>query len=237
MVDVQVLRVFTDADGRFGNLLGVVLEPAGLSVGERQAIAAELGYSETVFVDDVESARVQLFTPAAELAFAGHPLVGLSWLLARETGRPPEVLRPVRLAEPVPTFVEDSATWVRGATADAPPWDHVRLGSAAEVERADPAAPAGDWGKAQLWAWIDEPAGVVRARVFAAAFGVVEDEACGSASLLLAAYAGRPLVVRHGRGSVVLARPAGPGRAEVGGRVESDGSRPVELPVGPSHRR
>ncbi|MGE0059694.1 MAG: PhzF family phenazine biosynthesis protein, partial [Dehalococcoidia bacterium] len=65
--DVHVLRVFTDAEGRFGNLLGVVLNTASFSNDQRQAIAAELGYSETVFVDDVASASLRIFTPKTEL--------------------------------------------------------------------------------------------------------------------------------------------------------------------------
>jgi predicted PhzF superfamily epimerase YddE/YHI9 len=227
-VDVQVLRVFTDDADRFGNPLGVVLEPAGLPDPQRQAIAAELGFSETAFVDDVDDARVQLFTPACELGFAGHPLVGLSWLLARETGRPPELLRPIRLAAPVPTFVEDSVPWVRAATADAPPWDHLRLDTAAEVDQARPTQD-GPWQHTQVWSWLDEPAGIVRARTFAPAFGVLEDEACGSASLLLAAALGRRLTVRHGRGSVIRGRPASPGWAELGGRVVADGTRTLRL--------
>ncbi|SDC97063.1 PhzF family phenazine biosynthesis protein [Actinokineospora iranica] len=219
MTEVDVVRVFADEHGRHGNALGVVLDPAGLSQADQQAIAAELGYSETVFVEDVGSARLRIYTPAVELPLAGHPLVGVSWLLARETGRAQDFLRPVLLAEPVPTFVEDGATWVRATVADAPPWDHLRLAEAAEVEAADPATAD---EKVQMWAWLDERAGVVRARVFARAFGVAEDEACGSATLMLAAQLGRPITVRHGEGSVVLARPAGPGLGEVGGRVVYD---------------
>jgi predicted PhzF superfamily epimerase YddE/YHI9 len=229
MVEVCVLRVFTDEEAGFGNPLGVVLDAAGLSEPDRQAIATEMGYSETVFVDDVEAARVQLFTPSQELAFAGHPLVGLSWFLMRETGRTPEVLRPVRLAEPVPTFAADSATWVRGAIADAPPWEHVELTSPTEVDEVVPPPPGGRWQSTQIWAWADMRAGVVRARVFAHAFGVAEDEACGSASMLLAARLGRTLIIRHGRGSVVRARPVSPQWAEIGGTVAFDGRRTAKV--------
>ncbi|HMH47168.1 MAG TPA: PhzF family phenazine biosynthesis protein, partial [Solirubrobacteraceae bacterium] len=72
MTTVRVLRVFTDAAGRSGNRLGVVRDAEGIDRARRQAIAAELGYSETVFVED--DARAQIFTPALELPFAGHPL-------------------------------------------------------------------------------------------------------------------------------------------------------------------
>ena len=56
-------------------------------------MAAELGLSETVFVDDARQGVLRIFTPATELEFAGHPTVGSAWLLARE-GEPVEVLRP-----------------------------------------------------------------------------------------------------------------------------------------------
>ena len=49
-IDVTVLRVFTDQDGNFGNPLGVV-DASQAEPGERQRIAAQLGYSETIFID------------------------------------------------------------------------------------------------------------------------------------------------------------------------------------------
>jgi hypothetical protein len=49
MTSVRVLRVFTDARGDSGNPLGVVREAGDIAHAQRQAIAAELGYSETVF--------------------------------------------------------------------------------------------------------------------------------------------------------------------------------------------
>ena len=89
-IDVTVLRVFTDADGKFGNPLGVV-DAGTVNPGDRQRIATELGYSETVFIDVPErgasTAHARIFTPATELPFAGHPTVGASWWL-REIGIP-----------------------------------------------------------------------------------------------------------------------------------------------------
>ena len=51
-----------------------------------QAIAADLGFSETIFVDWVDPGAppsVRIFTPANEMPFAGHPLVGCAWTLAK----------------------------------------------------------------------------------------------------------------------------------------------------------
>jgi len=83
------LDVFTDK--RFaGNPLAVVLEPQGLDTPAMQAIAREFNHPETVFVlppdDPTHRARLRIFTPAAELPFAGHPTVGTAVLLGRIDG-------------------------------------------------------------------------------------------------------------------------------------------------------
>lgn len=74
----------------------------------------------------------------------------------------------------------------------------------------------------QFWAWQDEQAGVVRARVCAARYDVHEDEACGSASMLLADRLQRPITLQHGAGSLIWSRPTAGGMAEVGGSVVLD---------------
>jgi len=83
----HTLDVFTDQRFR-GNPLAVVLDAAGLETGGMQAIAAEFNLSETVFVTHVDPAAgraaVRIFTPRAELPFAGHPTVGTALLLARQ---------------------------------------------------------------------------------------------------------------------------------------------------------
>jgi trans-2,3-dihydro-3-hydroxyanthranilate isomerase len=82
-----ILDVFTDRP-LAGNPLAVVLDSAGLDDTAMQAIAREFNLSETVFVlpaeKPVHSARLRIFTPAAELPFAGHPTVGTAVLLAHE---------------------------------------------------------------------------------------------------------------------------------------------------------
>ena len=77
--------VFTDS--RFGgNPLAVFTDADGLSDAEMQALAREFNLSETTFVlppdDPANTAKVRIFTPAAEMPFAGHPNVGTGWVLA-----------------------------------------------------------------------------------------------------------------------------------------------------------
>jgi len=71
-----------------GNPLAVVLQADGLSTVQMQAIARETNLSETTFVLPPEkrehAAKVRIFTPYAELPFAGHPTIGTSWVLLDE---------------------------------------------------------------------------------------------------------------------------------------------------------
>lgn len=83
------LDVFTDR--RFaGNPLAVVLDAQGLDAAVMQAVAREFNFPETVFVlpprDAAHRAALRIFTPAAELPFAGHPTVGSAVLLGRLDG-------------------------------------------------------------------------------------------------------------------------------------------------------
>src|SRR4051794_27358250 len=67
MASYHLLNVFTAEDGSHGNALGVFIDGAEVPESERQRVAADLGYSETVFVDDMADGRLQIFTPASEL--------------------------------------------------------------------------------------------------------------------------------------------------------------------------
>lgn len=80
-----------------GNPLAVFPEAEGLSDEEMQSLAREMNLSETTFVlpaqDPEADFRVRIFTPAKEVPFAGHPVVGTHWTLAH--------LGMVELREPV----------------------------------------------------------------------------------------------------------------------------------------
>ena len=211
---LHVLRVFTGDDGAGGNPLGVFLEGAAIAADRRQDVAADLGFSETVFVDDARRGRLAVFTPAAELDFAGHPLVGTAWLLASE-GRAVSHLRPP--AGEVPTRQEGELSFIAGRPEWGPPFEHHKLDSPEDVDALDGPPPGPDL--VGCWAWEDEAGGIVRCRVFAASLGVDEDEATGSHAVRLASALRRPLVIHQGEGSTLLARPLDDGFVEVGGRV------------------
>jgi trans-2,3-dihydro-3-hydroxyanthranilate isomerase len=85
--------VFTDR--RFGgNPLAVFPDARGLTGEQMQALAMEFNLSETTFVlppdNPQHHAKVRIFTPRAELPFAGHPNVGTGYVLAQRDDKPPE---------------------------------------------------------------------------------------------------------------------------------------------------
>lgn len=85
-LDFVTVDVFTDRQFG-GNPLAVLSDASGLSTEQMQAIAAEFNLAETTFVlppkDPAHTAEVRIFTPKAEMPFAGHPNVGTAFVLAR----------------------------------------------------------------------------------------------------------------------------------------------------------
>lgn len=197
---IRVLRVFA-RDGAGGNPLGV--HDGILDDDEMQAIAAELGYSETVFLGEPADGviPVRIFTPTYEMPFAGHPLVGATWHAAGPdetvalacqigtvTGRRERsgaasievTFLPAIVAVDAPDGVESA--WV------------ARMPLEYEIHRLiDPDAVASYVvadrpDHRYVWALGEDGRDdVVRARFFAGGLGVDEDPATGSAAVALAA--------------------------------------------------
>ncbi|MBV9612181.1 MAG: PhzF family phenazine biosynthesis protein [Acidobacteriaceae bacterium] len=92
----EVVDVFTDRPLE-GNPLAVFLDGSELDGSTMQSIAQELNLSETVFVLPATqagcAARLRIFTPRQELAFAGHPTVGTSFVLLKRGIVPSETER------------------------------------------------------------------------------------------------------------------------------------------------
>jgi predicted PhzF superfamily epimerase YddE/YHI9 len=215
MARMHLLRVFCGDDGGHGNALAVFRDGGEVPEGRRQAVAADLGLSETVFVDP---GGVRIFTPATELDFAGHPTVGTAWLL-----RPVESLR-VPAGELAVRY-DGELTFVTARPEWGPAFEWSQVASPQEVDALSPPAS----GTVAYWAWLDEATGLVRARVFVPDIGIGEDEATGSAATKLAALIERQVDIRQGRGSRILARPLPDGLVEIGGRVVLDEERDYDL--------
>lgn len=223
MPKLHVLRVFCDAEWCFGNPLGVFLEGGEVPEERRLEVAADLGFSETVYVDDAAEGRIRIFTPGLELPFAGHPTVGTAWLLGKE-GQSVDVLQ-TRAGE-VGVRTTGGLTYVAARAEWGPKWKLIQLRDALAVEEV---TEPDDELLPYYWAWIDEGEGTVRSRCFSLEDGIGEDEATGSAAISLAAALGRDVEITQGRGSRLNARYLGDGRAEVGGRVVLDEVRDYPL--------
>jgi predicted PhzF superfamily epimerase YddE/YHI9 len=221
MPQLHLLRVFCADDGSNGNPLGIFAEGSEVPPERRQAVAADLGLSEIVFVDDANRGEIRIFTPRLELDFAGHPAVGTAWLLDGV-----EALH--TQAGEVDVTREERAVFVAARPAWGPPWEFTQLGSPAEVEAL--AGPPGGHDLITAWAWIDERAGKIRARAYPVRIGIPEDEATGSAATRLCAQLGRAIDIRQGRGSRIRARPAADGFVEIGGLSVIDEVREYTLP-------
>jgi predicted PhzF superfamily epimerase YddE/YHI9 len=96
------------------------------------------------------------------------------------------------------------------------------LDSVDDLLAADPADYPDDTAH-YLWTWTDQPAGSLRARMFAANLGVPEDEATGSAAIRITDYLSRDLRITQGKGSMIETTWSPEGWVRVAGRVVNDG--------------
>lgn len=85
-MQIRRISAFTE-DGAGGNPAGVVLADSLPSASEMQRIAAEVGYSETVFAaPTTEGWTTRYFSPETEVPFCGHATIALGAVLAAEKG-------------------------------------------------------------------------------------------------------------------------------------------------------
>lgn len=206
---IRVLRVFTSGDDG-GNHLGVVTDLDGLDDEAMQAIAAQLGYSETIFLD---SPSVRIFTPSSELPFAGHPLVGAAWVISEGVDGATGTMRCgigdvtywndgeiawVEAAMPR-SVTAASDGGIRAATFGLPmpvgawtvmvplPYLVLEADDVTAVTAARPDFDAIGASASDLVYLFAREGNSVRSRFFAPNLGVPEDPATGSAAVALAA--------------------------------------------------
>jgi predicted PhzF superfamily epimerase YddE/YHI9 len=216
---MDIIRIFVNEKGEYGNPHCVVIDnEKKLDDQSRQAFATKMGLSETVFVNDNASGNVSIFSPIRQCPFAGSALVGTAWLLNKLNKKPLDFLLSNDVK--VPTWQEGGATYIRMAKSILPNWNYEQLSTPAEVEKLT-LADTKNKEHMFVWAWIDESAGLVRARTFAFDWGIPEDPANGSGSMRLADSVGKEITVIHGLGSIIHARPVEDGLIEVGGLVSN----------------
>jgi trans-2,3-dihydro-3-hydroxyanthranilate isomerase len=275
-----LLDCFTDTP-LTGNQLAVFLPQTGAGPGTAamQAIARELSLTETVFLEPPRAggdALARIFTPLAELPFAGHPVLGTSVVLGfaqrrdrvvLETGAGPVVVEldwsgaapHGRMAQPLPSWEPyeraDEVLRALGlarsllpveAYSNGPRFAIVVLDSEAALAALAPDPGAllalGDIGVYCTAA----VGGAWEVRMFAPAFGIVEDPATGSGAGLLATHLARHGLTRFGeeieirqglriaRPSLLQARVSGSAeridKVEVGGCAVIVGAGELRLP-------
>jgi trans-2,3-dihydro-3-hydroxyanthranilate isomerase len=145
-----------------GNQLAVLPDATGISTDGMQKIAREFNFGETTFVlpknDRANSYRVRIFTPRAELDFAGHPTVGTACALVME--------QHVRLSDPTRLILEENVGPVTVDVAQRNGGFHGTLTLSGKIE-----APTGAPSPTDLAAVLSiEPAEV--GQVFFAGVGV-----------------------------------------------------------------
>ncbi len=184
------LDVFTDR--RFGgNPLAVFPDAASIPIDAMPKIAKELNLSETVFVLPPDSPkhtrRLRIFTPAAELPFAGHPTVGTAFLLAAigdvtsggdelrivfEEGVGPVPVK-IRFDDAGrPVYTELSAARMPEIRRDVPSNDDLARILSIQPDEIDPSIPAAavSCGVPFLVVALNSPAALAKSRVDSAAW-------------------------------------------------------------------
>ena len=209
MTTLHTLRVFLGPDGEGGNPLGVFLDGAAIAarrppgrrrrprlLRDRLRRRPRDGRAADLHAGGRAPARRAIRSSAPRGCSA-----------STRCARPPARSRRGR---------EGELTWIRARPEWATLYDLAQLPSVADVDAF--AIPGGD-AMVGVWAWEDEAAGRLRARIFPNGIGIDEDEATGAAAIQFGALLGRDVVIRQGEGSELHARPGADGTVAVGGRV------------------
>jgi trans-2,3-dihydro-3-hydroxyanthranilate isomerase len=159
VLDYWVVDVFADRTFA-GNPLAVVLDADALSTTQMQALASEFNLSETTFpvgtTTDGADYLLRIFTPTAELPFAGHPSVGTAWLMqSLDRVRPGRVVQECG-AGLLPLEVSaDGATLTGGTPVVGEALDPAPLLAAVGLEASDFAGAEPRWaGTGINWAFL-----------------------------------------------------------------------------------
>ncbi|OGM30881.1 hypothetical protein A2630_02690 [Candidatus Woesebacteria bacterium RIFCSPHIGHO2_01_FULL_44_10] len=218
-LNVNIAKVFVDDKGEFGNPVGIVLnENKQFSDEQKQQVATKLNFSETVFIDSLEKTPiVSIFNPQHKVKFAGHAVLGTAYFIKHSLDKDIDSIK--CWDENVAARFEEDKTYVTAPLSIMPAWNYEQLDSTNQVERLSKEEIT-QKKHVFVWAWIDEIKGLIRARTFAPDWGIPEDQANGSGSILLATKLKKQIEILHGQGSVIYARPIGSNLAEVGGLVK-----------------
>ncbi|GAA3733469.1 PhzF family phenazine biosynthesis protein [Flavobacterium ginsengisoli] len=103
-----------------GNQLAVFMDAENLSTAQMQQMAREINFAESTFVTKLDKANnkaeIRIFTPAHEMQFAGHPIIGTSWVLMNKIfeNAPNEIKLEVPIG-PISINKSDDLIWLKAA--------------------------------------------------------------------------------------------------------------------------
>jgi predicted PhzF superfamily epimerase YddE/YHI9 len=212
-----LFRVFVDEQGNFGNPGSLIVDDLNeLDEEHRISITSEIGHDETAFIDDLTTNKLSIYHSYGRVGFAGSVLVGVAWQLFQLKNIPALNIK-CDIGE-IPIWQEGEINWLRASLENnLGNWEYEMLESPDAVNAIEVSETEG-WKK-MVWAWEDERKGLIRARTFASKINIPEVQGNGSGSMNLAGQLQKSLVIKHGDGSVIYARPADNYSAELGGRV------------------
>ena len=223
-VEINILRAFVDTEGKHGNPTGIIIDvEQNLSTADRQKIATKLHFTDTVFINNLETINVSFFNPQQETKFAGDAIISTAYFIKHVLNK--NISSIFCKAGTVSTWAEEEVEWIEanvwGTTCI---WIHKQLKSAAEVN-AITLEEAAKFKHTMVWAWTDEKMGLIRSRTFLPDWGTLEDQGNGSGAMQLAKILGRKIEIHQGIGSVIYSAPSTNNYAKVGGRVRVDPPR------------
>ena len=114
-----IVDVFTEKKYA-GNQLAVFLDAHSLSTEQMQLIAREINFAESTFVTKLDgqksTATIRIFTPEHEMQFAGHPIIGTSWVLMHKVfeNKPDKITVSVPVGE-IPVRQVGDLVWLQAA--------------------------------------------------------------------------------------------------------------------------
>ena len=114
-----IVDVFTEKKYA-GNQLAVFLDANSLSTEQMQQVAREINFAESTFVTKRDgqkcTATIRIFTPEHEMQFAGHPIIGTSWVLMHKVfeNKPDKITVSVPVGE-IPVRQAGDLVWLQAA--------------------------------------------------------------------------------------------------------------------------
>lgn len=226
-VIVYMLRVFTDPSGNYGDMASIIVdEGKHIADSDRQAIARKLNTGETIFINNLETASVSVMHPQGEISFAGVGVLATAWLLSKLRDKPTKNMQG-RDGEII-CWQDQDLIWTQAPLKIMPQWNFKQRVSKLEIEEMK-VEYTKDIIHTMFWAWTERGKGMIHARTFASDWDIPEAEGNGSGAMVLAARLNREIEIKHGRGSVMFAKPALYDAADLGGRVAEDTTLSVNI--------